>query len=290
MPLSSRTSLDNILAASSVEVAEQLLETGFLSGVAGSCKCRGRKKPARVLENQGCGCLWRCKTCRKVISITRTDKDEDLFGGARPALRSIASALWLYASNLHVSSDQASSILGIDHKAVRALFERFNNVFTPLIDKLNSCLTTGGRGMDVELDEIAFRSVERGDGVVWLRYLAVVRRGSSLVKLERLPYRVTAGGQSGGGPTSVAELRDHLRLPSDEPVLSKGSVCHTDNVKACTWLESSLNDGTLVQNDFQLAHTCVKHKPPHPEFTKRFQVQVWTGEAFEKQIREHPKI
>ena len=53
-----------------------------------------------------------------------------------------AGALWLYASNLYVSSDQASTVLGIDYKTVRALFERFHNVFVLFFDKLNSSLSS----------------------------------------------------------------------------------------------------------------------------------------------------
>ena len=62
-------------------------------------------------------------------------------------------------------------------------------------------------------------------------------------------------------------------------------MCHTDGAKAYRWLKSPLNDGTLIENSLKLAHTCVKHKPPHPKFTKRIRAQVWTGEAFEKQVR-----
>ena len=54
---------------------------------------------------------------------------------------------------------------------------------------VNGSLTVGGLGQDVELDEISFRSVGRVHGIVWLRYLAVVRRGSALVWIEPLPYR-----------------------------------------------------------------------------------------------------
>ena len=188
---------------------------------------------------------------QKVSLCHRRECDEDLFGGGtRLALRSIAGAFRLYASNLHVSPDQASTVLIIDHN--RALFDRFHNVFVPFFDKLNSSLSIGGCGFDVELDEVSFRSVERGHGIVWLKYLAVVRRGSSLVWLERLPYRITTAGEGGGGPISVAELYGSLLLESDEPVLCKGSVCHTDGAKAYRWLESPLNDGTLIENSLNL--------------------------------------
>ena len=63
-----------------------------------------------------------------------------------------------------------------------------------------------------------------------IRYLAAVYRGSSLVWME---YRISRGdGQGGGTPISVAEMRQHLLLNSDEPVFAVGSVCHTDSAKA----------------------------------------------------------
>ena len=35
----------------------------------------------------------------------------------------------------------------------------------------------------------------------------------------------------------------------------------------------------------KLGHTCVKHKPPHPEFTKQLETRVWDGAEFSKEIR-----
>ena len=68
-----------------------------------------------------------------------------------------------------------------------------------------------------------------------------------------------------------------------EPILAKGSVCHTDGAKAYQWLSSPLNDGTLVDAaGLKLSHTCVKHKPPHPEFSKKMRVQVWVGDHYEE--------
>ena len=99
-----------------------------------------------------------------------------------------------------------------------------------------------------------------------------------------VPYHPSRTGR--GGPLSVAEMVDSLLLDSDEPVLAQGCVCHTDGAKAYRSLASPLHDGTLAQHaSLKLAHTCVKHKPPHPEFTKRIKVDVWNGECFEEQVR-----
>ena len=286
-----RTSLADILSAGPVEVAELLMKKGVLQKdppERGSCKCTARQTPRWKLEAQGHSCQWRCKACRKTLAVTR--RDEDLFGKQRLALRSLAGAMWLYTSGLHFSPDQASVVLGVDHRTLRALYETFNKLFTPLVEQLNSELVVGACGADLELDEVAFRSVGRPGGIVWLRYIGVARRGSSKVWLQRLPYRVTQAGQGGGGPLSLEEMKEALLLESDKPVLAEGSVCHTDGAKAYRALaspttEGPLVDGSLTKFGLKLAHTAVKHKPPHPEFTKRFEVNVWTGESFEKQVR-----
>eukprot|EP00439_Symbiodinium_sp_Y106_P017883 s1011_g2.t1 len=139
-------------------------------------------------------CNWRCKACRKTATLTTVDLD--LFCGQRLPLRAIAG-------ELHLSPDDCSLLLGVDHRAIRTIFEAFNQNFVPIKGQLNDAIVVGGCSADVELDEISFRSIGRAHGIVWLRYLAVVRRGSSLVWLKRLGNRITRKGQGGGGPISV---------------------------------------------------------------------------------------
>ena len=59
-----------------------------------------------------------------------------------------------------------------------------------------------------------------------------------------------------------------------------------DSPIASRTLASALNDGNLQDNTSKLAHTCVKHKPPLPEFTTRFYFRVWNRiREFEEQVR-----
>ncbi|OLQ10463.1 mTERF domain-containing protein 1, mitochondrial [Symbiodinium microadriaticum] len=127
---------------------------------------------------------------------------------AKLSVRAMAGILWIFCSNLHLSPDKSSLLLGVGHRVIRFLFQKFAEFFVPLIDKLNGSLTVGGIGQDVELDEISFRSVGRAHGIVWLRYLAAVRRGAALVWIERLPYRISSVGQGGEGPISLQEKRE----------------------------------------------------------------------------------
>ena len=103
--------------------------------------------------------------------------------------------------------------------------------------------------------------------------------------LAKLPYWVTLAGQEGGAPISIDEMTEALLLYSDEPVLGEGSVCHTDGAKADKTLASPLYDGSLQNFPIKLLHTCVRHKPPTPEFLKEMSVPVWNGNDFREEIR-----
>ena len=121
-----------------------------------------------------------------------------------------------------------------------------------------------------ELDEISFRSKTVGERVVWIRYLAIARRGSSKI-WSQLPYRITEGGQGGGGPISLEELKSAILLEDGNSRICEGSVCHTDGARTYKQLgavDSPLLDREVFHvdfSDFHLAYTAVKHKPPTPE-------------------------
>ncbi|CAE7865892.1 unnamed protein product, partial [Symbiodinium necroappetens] len=172
---------------------------------AGGCKCRNLEKSVWRLEETEKKVLWRCRGCRKTMSVFARDQD---FFDAKLSIRAMTGILWIFCSNLHLSPDKSSLLLEVGHRVIRLLFQKFAEFYVPLIDRLNGSLTVGGLGQDVELDEISFRSVGRAHGIVWLRYLAVVRRGSALVWIEPLPYRISSAGQGGGGPISLQEMRE----------------------------------------------------------------------------------
>ena len=87
------------------------------------------------LESKSTGCLWRCKTCKKTMSVL--SRDQDIFA-VKVSLQTLVGALWLYTSNLHISPDKASTVLEIGHRAIRAIFADLNNFFVPLIERLSS--------------------------------------------------------------------------------------------------------------------------------------------------------
>ena len=74
--------------------------------------------------------------------------------------------------------------------------------------------------------------VDNVQKVEWMRYIAVIRRGSSKIYLEELPIRQSVRGQGGGGALSVEELDSIFKVDSDTPLLAPESVLHTDSAKS----------------------------------------------------------
>ncbi|CAE6930761.1 timm16 [Symbiodinium sp. CCMP2592] len=206
---------------------------------------------------------------------TGVSSPRDIFG-KKIALRSLVGALWLFLAPIQMSPDQTGLILGLDHRTVRGLFNNFRSWLSPIVDRLNEDLVIGALGADVELDEISFRSQALDDKILWNRYAAAVKRGSAKVFIEKLPNRLTAAGQGGGGPLSIDELKKLVVTSKGSSRLAQGSVCHTDSAKAYKKLASdeplpALYSGALAGPSFselKLAHSNVKHKPPHPKFAQ----------------------
>ena len=129
--------------------------------------------------------------------------------------------------------------------------------------------------------------------VLWLRYIAIVRRGSAKVFIHKLPDKLTASGQGGGGPLSIQELKDTIVNSAGASRIAVGSVCHTDSAKAYKKLDSEeplpcLYNGALGGPSFahlKLAHSNVRHKPPHPEFTRKFKLKIFDGRQWVEEIR-----
>ncbi|CAE7405417.1 unnamed protein product [Symbiodinium sp. CCMP2456] len=285
--LSTRFSLDGVLTSSPCELTDIAIDLGILKTRFGTqCQCG---KEAWKLEERSHYCNWRCTKCRKTISVTAGDND--LFS-LRIDLRSSLGALWVFCTPLHLSPDKTGLILGLDHRSTRTLFDKFRKFLTPVVERLNETLHLGGFGSDVELDEISFRSKTVGERVIWIRYLAIARRGSPKIWISPLPYRITEGGQGGGGRISVEELQGAMWAQNGESRICEGSVCHSDGARTYKQLgvmESPLLDTSVFHHVFgslKLAHTAVKHKPPKPEFAETFNVKVWNGRGWVMEQRQ----
>ena len=168
-------------------------------------------------------------------------------------------------SKLHMSPDDASLVLGIDNRAIRAPCESFSSWCK--VQTLSLMKWLFG-----PLD-----ALEASFGCGTLRWHAEVR--------------VWCGSNAchtwSRGRRSDFFARDAIGFAhSFKPtrVLAVDSLCHTDAAKAHK-LSSPLHDASLTEGDLCLSHTCVKHKPPHPEFSKRMKGRVWVRDRFEEQVR-----
>ena len=169
-----RYSLDGILTSKPHEIAEILYELGICKDIRENVCPKCEKKDWK-LEDRENSCLVRCRKCRYSESVVAQDRD--LFC-KRIALGSAVGCLWLMCT-LNLSPDQAGLILGLDSRTVREQWDAFRSWLCPLVEKMNEELTVGGPGMDVEIDEVAFRSAGLNTSVLWLRFIGMVRRGSS---------------------------------------------------------------------------------------------------------------
>ena len=172
-----------------------------LDGILTSPKCG--KQAWKLEDRNKTSCLVRCRKCRFAETVVAHDKD--LFCKRIP-LRSAVGSLWLLCT-MSMSPDSAGLILGLDSRTVHEQWDTFRGWLCPLVERMNNELKVGGPGVDVELDEVSFRSAGLEHSVLWIRFLGMVRRGSSKIFLAKLPYRLTAAGQGGGGPLSMEELR-----------------------------------------------------------------------------------
>ncbi|CAE7641241.1 timm16, partial [Symbiodinium sp. KB8] len=147
-------------------------------------------------------------------------------------------------------------------------YKKLDSLLHWFVDRLNEEL--GIAGNDIELDEVSFRSKDLDDKVLWLRYIAIVRRGSAKIFLHTLPDKLTAFEQGRGGPLSLQELKDTMVSSKGTSRIAIGSVCHTDSTKAYKTLDSeeslpALYSGTLGGLSFaalKLAHSNIRHKTP----------------------------
>ena len=220
-----------------------MIELGIVQTKLGT-KCEKRGEETWKLEERENYCNWRCRKCRKTHSV---DGDDLGLFSVKLLLRSLMGSLSIFCAPLSLSPDKSGMVLGIDHRSTRTLFDNFREFLAPIVEKLSNTLKIGGLGQDVELDEISFRSTTGGNRVVWIRYLASVRRGSIKVWISQLPYRITEGGQGGGGPIGLEELKA-ATLPEDNPPrLAEGSICHTDGAR--TYKQLGSMDSPLLESD-----------------------------------------
>ena len=181
------------------------------------------------------------------------------------------------------------------HRApVEELIHNVRRVASWWMIRANTVLQIGGVGEDVEADEVSFRTLrviqDSEEKAMWVRFLGVVRRGSALCYWGELEVRTTKARKGGGGPLGVEEFEHHMLHRGMEaghearPLISRGSVVHTDTAK--TYAQLHRLTGTAQYKRLGLWVTHVRHSSKKGadgrmmpvQFVVRKKVQLLSGQ------------
>ena len=266
-----------------------------------TCKAANKSGKLSLKETTTDFFTFRCSLCGKTTPFIKAFSDEIIkMWLPKVAIKKQIAAYWYFARG-DVPSDVAPAI-DVSLPISQQLYLNFVKIVAPAQEIANNDLVIGGKGIECEADEIAFRNVRQkrskknaaaeqlgselpasADAVpennddeddcelVWLRYIGIVRRGSSRIFLEKLEDRAVQGsGQGGGGALSHAELKKVLR-PDSQPRLLPESILHTDSAKAYRKLGATMrrpapgshHEAFEEESDYRhlkYAHTNVTHK------------------------------
>ena len=245
-----RTSLEFFNSLPLDKLIEWCAEHGLIppNPVGTTCReCKTGKMLVKSINEGGCHRenAWflcsRTTCCGHRVSVLDWLTSDEMWNEElwlpRISFRLQLKAFWLFSHRCTL--EQVSELTGMDYSSsVRTLHGAYLNVVAPAQERANSELRVGGDRQHCEADEVAFRcraADQPGDEgkIEWLRYIGVLRRGSSQIFLQQLPPRITGGaGQGGGGALSLAELDAVFKVESDDPLLVRGSLLHTDSAKA----------------------------------------------------------
>ena len=148
------------------------------------------KNNGKTQENMWVHCKHSTKCCHKDRFLDSL-ADEQLWL-TRLSFRKQVKALWIFARGYH--PEQCHELLGLHYgSSVLALYRRYLKIVAEHQERENMGLQIGGPKQHCEADEVCFRCravvVDNVQKVEWLRYIAVIRHGSSKIYLEELPVR-----------------------------------------------------------------------------------------------------
>ena len=152
--------------------------------------------PIGTLSMQDLHCrnenIWyvcsRSTNCGHRIALLDMIRGEQIWL-ARKSFRVQMKAYWLFCHRYN--PEQVSELLGIDYSSsVMTLYRNYLDIVATQHEEANTNMEIGGNKVHCEADEVGFRCrpIWIGDEgfVEWLCYIAVVRRGSSKIFLEKL--------------------------------------------------------------------------------------------------------
>jgi hypothetical protein len=256
---------------SEAELAKWCFEAGFLKDRRETlCPKCGQADLKMHGERATYVCKDRTK-CRYEESCTR--REPGLFV-ERVALSKQMQLIYRMVYHNAPGKRECAADADMDSDTVARIQSNVRQIASYWMIRANVLLQVGGEDMDCEADEVSFRSKkvflegeaeEGAEKVMWIRFLSVARRGSSLVYFNDLEDRYTAAGKGGGGKITEEEVGHHflrawLRDLGHEPkpLLARWSVLHTDGADAYRKLHRET--GILEKyGTFKWWHTWVRH-------------------------------
>ena len=132
--------------------------------------------------------------------------------------------------------------------------------------------------MDVELDEVAFRSV------AGRHYLASIwRRGSSKIWLAKLPYRITQTGQEGGGLISIDEMTVFFTLTNQFLEKARSATLTAPRPTRPWQALCTMDPCRIFRSSCRIHAWHTNHQLQSSQ--KEMSVPVWNGNDFREEIR-----
>ena len=253
------------------ELAVWCFEKGFLEDRRDTLCPKCRVKDLKLHAVQATYMCKDLQKCRYAEACTR--REPGLFA-EKVSLSKQMQIIYRMIYHNAPGKRECAADADLDPEVVARIQKHVRQIASYWMVRANVLLQVGGEDMDCEADEICFRSkrveVENDEGeseqkIMWIRFLSVARRGSSLVYFNDLEDRYTAAGQGGGGKIQETEVAHHflrawLRDLGHEPrpLLARWSVLHTDGADAYRKLHRET--GMLEKyGAFHWWHTWVRH-------------------------------
>ena len=153
---------------------------------------------------------WRCSKCgdRKTLRTALSEEEQKMWLDRMP-LRKQLCAIWHLCNGESV--DKTATLVSADSRPIYDIYKRLINVVNVIMTAENDTMQIGGKNVECEADEVALRCIhdkqDGEEGVWWIRYFGMAKRGSTKMYLFLLEDRfVKHAGQGGGGALSIREL------------------------------------------------------------------------------------
>ena len=256
---------------SEAELAKWCFEVGFLQDRRDTVCPKCGKSDLKMHVDRATYICKDTKKCRYEEACTR--REPGLFA-EKVTLSKQMQLIYRMVYHGAPGKRECAADADMDSDIVARIQSNVRQIASFWMIRANALLQVGGEDMDCEADELCFRSKkvflqdEAGgisEKVMWIRFLSVVRRGSSLVYFNDLEDRYTEAGKGGGGKIQEEEVAHHFLRAwlrdigvEPRPLLARWSVLHIDGADAYRELH---HETSILEKygAFKWWHTWVRH-------------------------------